>query len=288
MNWKLLLVLPFYILIFGCASPRGEVDDKSSKTDSLLLEEIVPLIPSPGEFLDLVHTTGMGYQEGIVNPIVNPNLFVLYRNQALNFGVYLTDFSYLLLFEKQSESIKYLYQIQDLAKKLGVDGFFDDAFFNHLLANLSNPDSLKDISLQQSTLFFNRMNEIGNKDLVFLITTGAIVEGMSIASRAIDDNQITDEVIDKTIDMAYLFDTFYLHYELTKPNDSSLEMLTADITELRKIFTSMTIAQTSKSIRKDGQIVLTSEISHDINKFNLSKMKVMVDAIRKNIVNQVY
>ncbi|MDX9846919.1 MAG: hypothetical protein RBT74_08060 [Tenuifilaceae bacterium] len=288
MNWKLLLVLPFYILIFGCASPRGEVDDKSSKADSLLLEEIIPLIPSPGEFLDMVHTTGMNYQEGIVSPIVNPDNFVLYRNQALNFGVYLTDFSYLLLFEKQSESIKYLYQIQDLSKKLGVDGYFDDAFFNHLLANLSNPDSLKEISLQQSTLFFNRMNEIGNKDLVFLITTGAIIEGMSIASRAIDDNQITDDVIDRTIDLSYLFDTFYLHYDLSKPNDSSLEMLTTDITELRKIFTSMTIAQTSKSIRREGQIVLTSEVSHDINVYNLRKMKVMVDAIRKNIVDQVY
>ncbi|MFP4557019.1 MAG: hypothetical protein ACLFNU_09130 [Bacteroidales bacterium] len=288
MNWKILLALPLLAMFTGCASPEDKVESTETETDSLLIEEIMPLLPSPGEFLDMVHNTGMVYQEDLINPIVDPNNFVLYRNQALTFGVYLTDFSYLLLFEKQTESIRYLYHIQEMAKKLEVEAYFDDEFFNKILANLSNPDSLQAISLQQSTLFFNRMNAIGNKDLAFLISTGSIIEGMYIASKAIDEKQLGEEVFNRTIDLSYLFDTYYLHFTISKPNEPAFEKLANDIQELRKIFTSMSIAQTSRAIRNEGDIILKSEVTHDINKHNISKMKVMVDSIRQSIVNQKY
>ncbi len=288
MNWKILLIVPLLALFVGCASPEGEVDNKETESDSLSIEQIMPLLPSPGELLDVVHNTGMAYQEELINPIINPSNFVLYRNQALNFGVYLTDFSYLLLFEKQTESIKYLYHIQEMAQMLGVENYFNDEFFNSILENLSNPDSLKTLSLQQSTLFFNKMNSIGNKDLAFLISTGSIIEGMYIASKAIDEKQLGEEVFNRTIDLSYLFDTYYLHFTLSRPNEPAFEKLAEDIQELRAIFTSMTIAQTSRAIRSEGEIILKSEVTHDINKHNISKMKVMVSSIRQSIVNQEY
>ena len=288
MNWKLFFLLPMFALFIGCASPRGEVQAEGEGSDSLLVDELIPLLPSPGEFLAMVHDVGMDYQDGIISPIVDANNFVLYRNQALNFGVYLADFSYLLLFERQSESIKYLHQIQNMSKILGVESYFGDEFFNKLLANLENPDSLKQISLQQSTLFFNRMSDIGNKDLVFLITTGSMIEAMHIASKTIDDKNITEEVIKRTLDFAYVFDSFYFQFMLSRLDGTNITLLVDDIQELRSIFTSMSIAQSSKSIREGSKVVVKSEVTHDINEYNIKKMKILIQLMRGKIVDQKY
>jgi len=288
MNWKLLLVLPLLALIIGCASPRGDLQEKGTESDSLIFDELIPLLPSAGEFLDMVHDAGMVYQEGIINPVIDPNHFVLYRNQALNFGVYLTDFSYLLLFERQTESIRYLYHIQGIAKKLGVESYFDDEFFSKLLENLSHPDSVKKISLQQSTLFYNRMNAIGNRDLVFYMTSGSMIEGMFIASQALNHNKLTDNLIDRTIDLAKMFDSYYTYFIISKTNDASLEGFVNDIQKLKQIFSTMAITQSTKSVREQGNLVFKSQIDHNINTEIILSMKLKVESIRNKIVNQKY
>lgn len=286
----LLLIIAAQMLFFGCQSPRGEADDKDRVQHEMKIEseQLDVLLPSPGEFFAMVDEVGLEFDPSIINPIIHSGKFLLYRNQALNFGVYLADFSYLLLFDKQSESIKYLYQIQEMASTLGVEDYFDDDFFNKLLSNLSNPDTLRTYSIEQSSAFFNRMESIGNKDLVVLITSGSIIETMYIVLNTIDETRITDKAINSVIDLAYLFDSFYIHYKLSKPNVQELDKLSADLQELRDVFTSFAITQTSKAIRKEGKIQISSEVSHEVNEYNLRRMKVLVQTIRKNIVSQGY
>lgn len=286
----LILILASQMIVFACQSPRGEADSKEKALleSKLEPEQLDMLLPSPGEFFAMVDEVGLEYDPYIINPIVQPGKFLLYRNQALNFGVYLADFSYLLLFDKQSESIKYLYQIQEMASLLDVEEYFEDEFFNKLLSNLSNPDTVRAFSIEQSSAFFNRMESIGNKDLVVLITSGSIIETMYIVLNTIDESKITDKAVNTVIDLAYLFDSFYLHYKLSKPNVQELDKLSADLQELRDVFTSFAITQTSKAIRKDGKIQISSDVTHDVNEYNLRRMKVLVQKMRKNIVSQGY
>jgi len=290
MKRTLLITIAFQILLLGCKSPRGEAESSDQlQADSLqYVQELEYLLPSPAEFFSVVQEVGLEFDNSIIRPIENTTNFQLYRNQALNFGLYLADFSYLLLFEKQSESIKYLYQIQEMAQLLNIENYFDDAFFNKLLTSLNEPDTIRAISIEQSASFFNRMDVIGNKDLVILITSGSIIETMYIALNVVDEKRITDRAITTIIDLAYIFDSFYLHYTITQPKGDEVAPLSEDLLELRKIFNSMAINQVSKAIRKDGNLVLTSEVTHEVNEYNVRKMKVMVNTIREKIVNQVY
>jgi hypothetical protein len=290
MKKLILIILAAQMVVFGCQSPRGDADAKgSAQTDEVFKsEQLDLLLPSPGEFFAIVDAIDLGYEPSIINPIIPPNNYTLYRSQGLNFGVYLADFSYLLLFDKQSEAIRYLHQIQELASLLGVEEYFDDEFFNKLLSNLSNPDTVRAFSIEQSSAFFNRMETVGNKDLVVLITSGSIIETMYIVLNTIDEAKVTDEVVNTVIDLAYLFDSFYLHFKLSKPNLQELDKLSADLQELRDVITSFSITQTSKAIRKDGMVHLSSDINHEVNGENLSKMKAIVQRVRENIVNQSY
>ena len=119
-------------------------------------------------------------------------------------------------------------------------------------------------------------------------TSGSIIETMYIVLNTIDESKITDKAVNTVIDLAYLFDSFYLHYKLSKPNVQELDKLSADLQELRDVFTSFAITQTSKAIRKDGKIQISSDVTHDVNEYNLRRMKVLVQKMRKNIVSQGY
>lgn len=286
----LLAIIPLHILFVGCSSPRGDADKTNQPQEDTLqyVQELEYLLPSPAEFFSVVQEVGLEYDQQIIRPIESITNFQLYRNQALNFGLYLSDFSYLLLFDKQSEAIKYLYQIQEMAMLLEIENYFDDEFFNKLLSKLNEPDSVRAIAIEQSAAFFNRMDMVGNQDLALLITSGSIIETMYIALNVVNEKKITDKTITTIVDLAYIFDSFYLNFTITQPKGDEITPLAEDLNELRKIFNSMAISQVSKAIRKDGNLVLTSEITHEVNEYNVKKMKLMVNTIRKKIVTQVY
>jgi hypothetical protein len=287
----LIIVIAFqFALIWGCASPNG---NKSNSSDNqfdttAFIHQVEYLLPSPGEIFAVIHDVGLNFNPSIIRPIEDNKKLTLYRSQGLNFGIYLSDFSYLLLFEKQAEAIKYLYQIQDLASMLGVENFFDDAFFNQLLNNLNNPDSLKALSIEQSSAFFSRMESTGNKDLILYVTSGAMIEIMYIALNEVSEKELTEKVTNAIIDLAYLFDTFYLYYATAQINNDDVSNLNNDLKELRNIFNSLAIQQTTSSSQKDGRIVLNSTLTHKVDVFKVKKMKDLIDSMRNNIVNQGY
>jgi hypothetical protein len=276
--------------IQGCVSTGDKVKEKGSEkpTKEITSQELEYLLPSPGEILDMVHDLGLSYDIKLLSPIKDPNGFVLFRNQALNFGVYLTDFSYLLLFEKYSESFNYLSQIQEMALLIGVEKYFDEDFFNSILSNLNQPDTLKSLAIDQTTLFYNRMESIGNKDLVLLITTGAMIEVIFLASNLFQEGHINDNTLTTVLNFDVLFDVFYLHFLTSKPDDPSLIKLSNDLQLMRKIFKSMNIKHTSTAVNENGKIIISTDINHEITNKKVGELKALTSIIRNKLINQKY
>lgn len=287
LNFLFLFIL---VLIFGCTSPsENKKEQADSEYDTIVkFDEIDYLLPSPGEVFSLVKDQGIKYNSSIINPIGSPNDYTLHRNKAMNLGVYTADFSYLLIFEKQNEAMKYLYHTQELAQGLNVEDYFTDEFFNRLISNLSNPDSLKIISLEQSSMFFNRMVSVGNKDIALFITTGAVIETVYISLNTVDENRIDDKTVESIANLAIIFDNFFSYFSSMQASDRGLSNLNSDLQEIRDIFTSMYITQVSSSIRKGSDIVLTSTLDHKISQYHIEKLKVKVSQTRNFIVSQKY
>ncbi len=284
------LVILTLLIPFGCMSPKdgGNAENKALNDSLLNVQDIEYLIPSPSEVISVIRDQGLVYNSKIVSPIQPAKEYTLYRSQALNFGVYLSDLSYFMIFEDQSNAIRYLYHIQELSVILNIEEYFSDEFFNKLLSNLSNPDTLKAISLEQSSLFFSKMQSMGNKDLVLLITTGAMVETLYLSLNVMENKSIDDRITESVISLAMVYDNFYSYMSTSPFQDSNLNKLFTDLQEVRDIFTSMYIKQVSTSIRKENDVVLTSEVNHQINDFLVEKLKISVNRIRENIINQRY
>jgi hypothetical protein len=292
MKKTLLLILTLTLFALNSCIPTGDkVKDLEGTEDSgneITVKEIEYLLPSPGEVLDIVRDLGLNFDIGLVAPLIKPSDFILYRNQALNFGCYLTDFSYLLLFEKHSESLNYLTRIQEMAKLLGIEMYFDNDFFNGILSNLNRPDTLKSVAINQTALFFNRMESIGNKDLVLLITTGALVEVIFITSNILEEKHINDNTVRTMANLAVVFDAFYLHFLTSKPNDTALQTLSDDLQKIRNTFKSMTINNTSTVIKQNGKLEISSKIDHQITNEKVAVLKALIRQVRSKMVNQEY
>ena len=286
----LLLFMLILFAFFGCVSTGDKVKEEvvERPAKEITSQELEYLLPSPGEILDMVHGLGLSYDIKLLSPLKEPNGFVLFRNQALNFGVYLTDFSYLLLFEKHSESLNYLFQIQKMSSLIGVEKYFDDNFFNSILSNLNQPDTLKSMAIDQTALFFNRMESIGNKDLVLLVTTGAMIEVIFLASNIFQEEHINDNTLTAIQNFDVLFDVFYLHYLTTRPGDPALIKLSTDLQQMRSIFKSMNIKHTSTVVKENGKISISKTINHEITKKKVGELKVFASSIRNKLINQKY
>jgi hypothetical protein len=132
------------------------------------------------------------------------------------------------------------------------------------------------------------MQSMGNKDLVLLITTGAMVETLYLSLNVMENKSIDDRITESVISLAMVYDNFYSYMSTSPFQDSNLNKLFTDLQEVRDIFTSMYIKQVSTSIRKENDVVLTSEVNHQINDFLVEKLKISVNRIRENIINQRY
>jgi hypothetical protein len=290
-NYLLVVALGLTFLLISCVSPKNQKvgDETSIEIDSTISSKALEyLIPSPSEVLGMIHDMGLEFNMDLIDPLKSPNEFMLFKNQALNFGCYLSDFSYLLLFDKHPESIKYLYHIQEMSVLLGIENHFNDEFFNGILSNLNQPDTIKELVLDQSAQFFKKMESVGNKDLALLVTTGAMIEVIYLSSEILKENQITDNIVSAVSNLAIIFDNFYLHYSSSITMDESMQNLTSDLQEIRNIFTSMSIQQTSSTIRNEGKVMVSTKSRNEVTDYKISKLKVMIRKVRSKIINQEY
>jgi hypothetical protein len=287
----LAVTLGLAIIVISCVSPKEQKveDETSTQIDSTIsIMAMEYLIPSPSEVLGMIQDMGLDFNMKLVNPLRSPSEFMLFKNQALNLGCYLTDFSYLLLFDKHPESIKYLYHIQEMSVLLGIENHFNDDFFNSILSNLNQPDTVKELALDQSAQFLKKMESTGRKDLALLVTTGAMIEVIYLSSEILKENQITDNLVSTISNLAIVFDNFYLHYSSAITPDESMIKLTTDLQEIRNVFTSMSIQQTSSTIRKEGKIIVSTRSQNELSDYNISKLKAIISKVRSNIINQEY
>jgi hypothetical protein len=276
------------ISLNSCAPTDTKVPEKveAMLTKDVTTQELEYLLPSPADVLEMVYDLGLTFSVNHVAPLRNPHDFILYRNQALNFGVYLTDFSGLLLFEKYAESLKYLTQIQGMAIQIGAEKYFDDYFFNSILTNLNKSDTLKTLAVEQSALFINKMESIGNKDLVLLISTGAMVEVLYISSNIFNERHINNNTLTAIANFDLLFDTFYLNYLQSRPDDPGLQVLTSNLQDIRNALKSMNIIRTSNPVLENGNVVISSKISHEVTSLKLSVLKKLIAKTRNKLINQ--
>jgi hypothetical protein len=201
------LLFAIAIIIYSLAACTTKEKDHQEQTniDSIDLEanfkqakKIFYNLPSPPEVSELLLTNStVDFNETTLNPLENIDHYESSVKQALNMGIYSTDFSFASMSGQDQIAISYLANSKMLARKLGIAGILGQDTIKLLTKNFSNKDSLMDII----TLVYRRseayFNENDKSDLALLMAIGGWTEGLYIATELAKKMDFSPVIMDK-------------------------------------------------------------------------------------------
>ncbi len=292
---SLILISILIIAISGCKNDtkKKEASIETQKSDSVNRQRIDYLLPSPQELMSFVKDEGLVYKENLVYNLEDIEKINLFRNQALYFGVYFCDFYYLSVFEKNTQSLKYLATLRQLSVKLGIDNLFKETFFKRMEANYANLDSLKEISIELSFDVFNSLEQTDNQMLFSIIGIGSIVESLYLTSTSITDFNKQASIVSSVYDIGEFYENFFSSFLVFCSDNPSLKPLLDDLTIIRELLHKNKDLQEKgialKKVNSSGvNISLNEKKKGSIKEADFNELRDKVLSVRSKIVNQQY
>ncbi|MRR19472.1 hypothetical protein EG827_04700 [bacterium] len=226
--------------------------------ESKNVREIYYGLLTPVEVCNIFERLGIRYNDTILLPSANRDLYMSSYKAAMNLGVYGVDMGYMKLFGVNRQTVSYFSTIQTLSERLNMpDTFLSDAI-RALDADISNADSLTGLMNDAYEKIDSHLRQEGSEGTLGLMLMGGWIEAMYLATQlaydpANPDPQVVGKIAEQkyslisllsfmknyyddpmvvfyTKKLKYLnrwFDTFEIYYQ---PGDVSIDTLRQVIT----------------------------------------------------------
>ncbi len=209
-NFSLLAFLS--LIIFSCNENTNK-QNQASNIDTIDLEanfvkakKIFYNLPSPPDVANLLFSdSNLSFDHAILNGTQNVGNYETSTKQALNFGIYSTDFCFASLFEQNQIAINYFASTRILAQSLGLSNVVGQDTIRWLAENFTKKDSLIDmitVVYRRSEAYFN---DNGKYDLALLMAMGGWVEGLHIAinlaQQTPDNSKLRTKILEQKLSM---------------------------------------------------------------------------------------
>ncbi len=190
--------------LFGCKNKENtdnndidallsqNMDENELSISEESMHEIIQSLPSPLEISTLIKESGSRFNQDLLNPVKNADLYSFDTEKAMAMGIYAGDLGYINIYEKGHVAVSYLRTIKNLADDLKVGHFFDFETIKRIASNSRKLDSL----LYISTMSFEKMDrylrEQKRSKLSVLIVTGTWIESLYLASSVVSEKPNKD------------------------------------------------------------------------------------------------
>ena len=212
----LLFLLP---LAFSCKQAGKEKEQyvpgfstygsDSLKTKDLTVKnEIYYGILTPVQVCAIFDRLGTPYNNDILNPIANKELYLSSSKAAINTGIYGVDFGYLELFGLGQQMIDYMVTIREMSNKLGIPDSYLTEPIKKVQSDMSDPDTILFLMNDSYTKMETHLREGGRESTASLMIMGGWIEAMYIATQLVYDPAKPDpEVVQKIAQQKYTLST---------------------------------------------------------------------------------
>jgi len=260
------------------SSAAGE---KSSSEDNTIYYGIY----SPAEVSGIFGRKHITYHPEILSPATNANVFTTKTQIALNLGIYGADLSYIQMFGSGDAS-RYLDIILNLSEQLGIPAEYISDLMNRMDKNISDSDSLMQISIEA----FNHINKFlireNQEDLAYLILAGAWIEAMYIAAHDLlndNDSDIIKKIVEQKYSLNYLLSSMKNYY-----NDTSVAYVYRRLFVLKSYLNKTDIAFNDKDVNidKEHKEIHASPESIRFSPETMKKIREIIFELRKQILNK--
>lgn len=292
-------ILLILLLICGlafCSNPTQKSNE--AKLDESVQVEIQPLLnskieyllPSPDEIIGIIAGKDIQYSPSLVldyklDPrIINSDI------QALILGVYISDFSYSLLYNDYIRNSKYIETIKEFSDKVGVGGVFNENFFYRLTNSMNSIDSLRAIYLDFSKKSFNSLSESSSKESLSLIAMGASIESIYLGYQILKDKAFDKSLKPFLIQQRMFFDNFYQIYSSFNIHKKNLSHFNNDIETFNTNFklNIWLVVDKNRVSKSDSTTSLEVKYTVKTNIESINSLGVDIVKIREKLVNLDY
>lgn len=264
--------------------------DSQAITDSLLSSDddlVFYSFPSSQEMFTFIKKdVELVYRTDLVSSPDNLSKYIDTRSKNLALGIYLADLSYMTLFNKTSVAYDYIEVITHLSNDLRINLPFQEQFLTRIKNNLSNEDSLVEISDQYSNKIVDYLLQ-NNKDKILAnITSASYIEGLYLALNLVGDYSDDNLVIKRIVEQKHSF-TNLIKYAKKYHYDENTNKAIDLLTQIYNVFEKFNVIEENETtIERDenNRMVLKGGRKIVISKNEYNELKQVVTEVRNKIV----
>ncbi len=295
MTFPLLFIMSL-LLISSCADPDKKADQTTKNETGKFTgdseddfpdeeESVIYLFPSPGEVLERFYNTEMDYSSDLLNPVSNKDKYLTTRAKALNLGIYLTDFAYLVVFERQQEAIDYLEAINTMSKQVNISAGVYESLITRTENNLGSRDSLLSISRDMFFSILQFLEEGEMQSTIALVSAGSYIEAMHMALQSVEQFSKNSPILKNVSELSYPMHNL-LQQAKSSSNDPHVKSILIYLLEINEVFEELeSLTEVSKVHKnQNNEISITGGKEFEMNEENFIELKLKIAEIRDNII----
>lgn len=192
----------FFLLILASCGVSGKKEAGTGQLDTSAVSEksamlnavdsLLTIMPKPSAVPNIIARTGIEYNAGLLSDAKTADKVEGNASAtAFCLGVLGADIAYMAAYEKGKEAMARFGQGKKMADRIGISGAFDVDMMERLERNLSNRDSLIDLTdgyIRKSSEILKTGEQ--TKDAA-LISAGAVIEGLYLTAGLIREYPTT-------------------------------------------------------------------------------------------------
>jgi hypothetical protein len=204
-------------------------------------KEILYGLLTPTEVTAIFARLGIPYNDDILDPTSNMDLYTSNSKAALNLGIYGVDFGYIKMFGIGQKMIDYILTIRDLSNKLGIPDRFLMEPIKRMESDMSDPDTVMSLVNKSYSDIENHLRKDGRESTAGLMLMGGWVEALYLTTQLLYNPDHPDkEVIEKIAQQKYTL-TSLLGFMRNYYDDPVVVFYTKKLIFLKRYFDSYDI-----------------------------------------------
>ncbi len=243
-------------------------------------------IPTPLETAMLIQTSGIEFNEKLLNPIDKSSSYITFSQKALNLGVYSVDLSLSSLFHQSQATINYLSTSLNLADDLGLTEGIDKNTLKNFEKNINNRDYIldliSDVLYKTNASMFEEHKNIG-----LFVFTGVWIEGLYIMTKHNEMSKNENKIlVDRIVSQRLTLDQLKNLFDKSDKN-KDVAAIENQLNQLKTIFEKISVQVSDPVIDLDsltGESVIRSSSKYNVSSEVMKELSTKVEEIRKSFV----
>jgi len=256
-------------------------------------ENLTPLlkafyqIPAPDELFSILRDENLRFEISLLVPPEQIDKLVDSKSQTLFTGIYSADLAYCATLEQFQTSLDYFALVRILADKIGIYSKFDDALSNRIKNNISNLDSLQEITEEIHLHIVNDLVEVGNTKTLICISFGGWLESLYLITNVVTNYNSNNLIIQRIADQKNTIDNMLVCISSFK-DDAYISKMIKGLQEIKEIYATCTIEkmENTKAVKTpDGQILISGGSKIILTEKQFSALKTKITDLRNSILS---